>query len=118
MCVCVVGRGVWKRGTRSLPWPTAPYWWTTTPGIHTYHCWTGESETDSGRESACVCVVGRGGMEEGYQITAMANRTILVDNTWNNTHISCVGQVSQTEIDSGRESAFVCVSLCGGGREG
>ena len=31
----------------------------------------------------------------GYQITAMANRTILVDNnTWNNTHISLVGQVS------------------------
>lgn len=31
----------------------------------------------------------------GYQITAMANRTILVDNnTWNNTHISRVGQVS------------------------
>ena len=30
----------------------------------------------------------------GYQITAMANRTILVDNnTWNNTHISRVGQV-------------------------
>ena len=30
----------------------------------------------------------------GYQITAMANRTILVDNnTWNNTHISSVGQV-------------------------
>ena len=27
------------------------------------------------------------------QITAMANRTILVDNnTWNNTHISRVGQ--------------------------
>ena len=32
----------------------------------------------------------------GYQITAMANRTILVDNnTWNNTHISRVGQVRQ-----------------------
>lgn len=32
----------------------------------------------------------------GYQITAMANRTILVDNnTWNNTHISRVGQVSK-----------------------
>ena len=32
----------------------------------------------------------------GYQITAMANRTILVDNnTWNNTHISRVGQVTQ-----------------------
>ena len=30
----------------------------------------------------------------GYQITAMANRTIIVDNnTWNNTHISRVGQV-------------------------
>ncbi|ESO07295.1 hypothetical protein HELRODRAFT_98643 [Helobdella robusta] len=35
----------------------------------------------------------------GYQITAMANRTILVDNnTWNNTHISRVGQaMSSTE---------------------
>lgn len=32
----------------------------------------------------------------GYQITAMANRTILVDNnTWNNTHISRVGQVNR-----------------------
>jgi len=29
----------------------------------------------------------------GYQITAMANRTILVDNnTWNNTHIATVGK--------------------------
>ena len=29
----------------------------------------------------------------GYQLAAMANRTILVDNnTWNNTHISRVGQ--------------------------
>ena len=28
----------------------------------------------------------------GYQITAMANRTIIVDNnTWNNTHISRFG---------------------------
>ena len=34
----------------------------------------------------------------GYQITAMANRTILVDNnTWNNTHISRVGQVRQNK---------------------
>ena len=32
----------------------------------------------------------------GYQITAMANWTILVDNNaWNNTHISRVGQVSE-----------------------
>lgn len=30
----------------------------------------------------------------GYQITSMANRTVLVDNnTWNNTHISRVGYV-------------------------
>ena len=35
----------------------------------------------------------------GYQITAMANRTILVDNnTWNNTHISRVGQVCYTVV--------------------
>jgi dolichyl-diphosphooligosaccharide---protein glycosyltransferase len=38
----------------------------------------------------------------GYQITAMANRTILVDNnTWNNTHISRVGQaMSSSEEDA------------------
>jgi len=38
----------------------------------------------------------------GYQITAMANRTIIVDNnTWNNTHISRVGQaMSSTEEDA------------------
>jgi len=30
----------------------------------------------------------------GYQITAMANRTVLVDNnTWNNSHIALVGKV-------------------------
>lgn len=30
----------------------------------------------------------------GYQITAIANRSILVDNnTWNNTHIATVGMV-------------------------
>lgn len=35
----------------------------------------------------------------GYQITAMANRTILVDNnTWNNTHISRVGQVCLCDV--------------------
>lgn len=29
----------------------------------------------------------------GYQITGMANRTVLVDNnTWNNTHIATVGK--------------------------
>lgn len=36
----------------------------------------------------------------GYQITAMANRTILVDNnTWNNTHISRVGQVNLSLVN-------------------
>lgn len=39
----------------------------------------------------------------GYQITAMANRTILVDNnTWNNTHISRVGQA----MSSSEEEAY------------
>eukprot|EP00096_Caligus_rogercresseyi_P002177 TRINITY_DN1416_c0_g1_i1.p1 TRINITY_DN1416_c0_g1~~TRINITY_DN1416_c0_g1_i1.p1 ORF type:complete len:719 (+),score=215.11 TRINITY_DN1416_c0_g1_i1:112-2268(+) len=37
----------------------------------------------------------------GYQITAMANRTILVDNnTWNNTHISRVGQAMASTEDN------------------
>jgi len=48
--------------------------------------------------SICVCHQDAKVMswwDYGYQITAMANRTILVDNnTWNNTHISRVGQVS------------------------
>ncbi|UYV61149.1 STT3A [Cordylochernes scorpioides] len=36
----------------------------------------------------------------GYQITAMANRTIVVDNnTWNNTHISRVGQAMASTED-------------------
>ena len=38
----------------------------------------------------------------GYQITAMSNRTVLVDNnTWNNTHIATVGLVlASTEEDA------------------
>jgi len=38
----------------------------------------------------------------GYQIEAMANRTVLVDNnTWNNTHIATVGRaMSSTEEDA------------------
>jgi dolichyl-diphosphooligosaccharide--protein glycosyltransferase len=40
----------------------------------------------------------------GYQITAMANRTILVDNnTWNNTHISRVGQAMASTEDKSYE---------------
>lgn len=31
----------------------------------------------------------------GYQITAMGNRSVIVDNnTWNNTHIATVGERS------------------------
>ena len=38
----------------------------------------------------------------GYQLAAMANRTVLVDNnTWNNTHIATVGRaMSGTEEDA------------------
>ena len=38
----------------------------------------------------------------GYQITGMANRTVLVDNnTWNNTHIATVGRaMSRPEEES------------------
>lgn len=33
------------------------------------------------------------GRDYGYQLTAMGNRTVLVDNnTWNNTHIATVGR--------------------------
>merc|ERR1711991_514130 len=39
----------------------------------------------------------------GYQITAMANRTVLVDNnTWNNSHIAQVGNA----MASSEEDAF------------
>ena len=55
----------------------------------------------------------------GYQITAMANRTILVDNnTWNNTHISRVGQVSQIETVGERVPMCVCVCVWWGGGYG
>ncbi|XP_050308354.1 dolichyl-diphosphooligosaccharide--protein glycosyltransferase subunit STT3A [Anthonomus grandis grandis] len=40
----------------------------------------------------------------GYQITAMANRTVLVDNnTWNNTHISRVGQAMASSEEKALE---------------
>lgn len=46
----------------------------------------------------------------GYQITAMANRTILVDNnTWNNTHISRVGQVAILLYNSMHSSHMRCI---------
>ncbi len=36
----------------------------------------------------------------GYQITGMANRTVLVDNnTWNNTHIATVGKAMSCNED-------------------
>lgn len=40
----------------------------------------------------------------GYQITEMANRTVIVDNnTWNNTHISRVGQAMASSEDKAFE---------------
>jgi len=40
----------------------------------------------------------------GYQIAAMGNRTVLVDNnTWNNTHISQVGQAMSMDEDRAYE---------------
>ena len=36
----------------------------------------------------------------GYQITAMGNRTVIVDNnTWNNTHIATVGRAMSSYKD-------------------
>ena len=36
----------------------------------------------------------------GYQITAMGNRTVIVDNnTWNNTHIATVGRAMASYED-------------------
>lgn len=38
----------------------------------------------------------------GYQITGMANRTVLVDNnTWNNTHIATVGMALASSEEEG-----------------
>lgn len=38
----------------------------------------------------------------GYQITGMANRTVLVDNnTWNNTHIATVGKAFSSTEEEG-----------------
>ncbi|XP_011269958.1 hypothetical protein CAOG_08388, partial [Capsaspora owczarzaki ATCC 30864] len=40
----------------------------------------------------------------GYQITAMADRTVLVDNnTWNNTHIARVGKAMASDEDTAYE---------------
>jgi len=40
----------------------------------------------------------------GYQLAAMANRTVLVDNnTWNNSHIAQVGQAMSSEEDHAYE---------------
>ena len=42
----------------------------------------------------------------GYQITGMANRTVLVDNnTWNNTHIATVGRAFASSEKKGYEIA-------------
>jgi len=45
----------------------------------------------------------------GYQITGMANRTVLVDNnTWNNTHIATVGKAfASTEEEGWKIARFL-----------
>ncbi|KAL0481279.1 oligosaccharide transferase STT3 subunit [Acrasis kona] len=47
----------------------------------------------------------------GYQITAMANRTVMVDNnTWNNTHIATVGRaMASNEADAYKIMKFLDV---------
>ena len=43
--------------------------------------------------SAWACAQVASWWDYGYQTTAMANRTVIVDNnTWNNTHIATVGR--------------------------
>lgn len=59
-------------------------------------------------------------LRRGGQMSAMSNRTVLVDNnTWNNTHIATVGRA----LASSEEKAYpimevrvyLCLSLrCGG----
>lgn len=42
----------------------------------------------------------------GYQLTGMANRTVIVDNnTWNNTHIATVGRAMASPEDEAYEIA-------------
>ncbi|CAM0954522.1 unnamed protein product [Alopecurus aequalis] len=49
----------------------------------------------------------------GYQTTAMANRTVIVDNnTWNNTHIATVGLVGYPSDDINK---FLWMVRIGGG---
>lgn len=65
----------------------------------------------------CVCVCHR--WDYGYQITSMANRTVIVDNnTWNNTHIATVGRAMASNEDDAY--AIMQVRLCveGGERKG
>lgn len=56
----------------------------------------------------------------GYQTTAMANRTVIVDNnTWNNTHIATVGTAMSSpekaawEIFSSLDVKYVLVVFGG-----
>ncbi|KAL7239950.1 hypothetical protein ACSBR2_005752 [Camellia fascicularis] len=49
----------------------------------------------------------------GYQTTAMANHTVIVDNnTWNNTHIATVGLIGYPSDDINKFLWMVCI---GGG---
>jgi hypothetical protein len=51
----------------------------------------------------------------GYQTTAMANRTVIVDNnTWNNTHIATVGRGGRAAGVS--HLHVTCCASSGGGQ--
>ena len=64
---------------------------TLTPSLQAYY-WLRQNTAEDSKVMSW--------WDYGYQITAMANRTILVDNnTWNNTHISRVGQVGAVAME-------------------
>jgi len=51
---------------------------------HMYYAWLSHNTDENDKVASW--------WDYGYQTTAMANRTVIVDNnTWNNTHIATVG---------------------------
>jgi dolichyl-diphosphooligosaccharide---protein glycosyltransferase len=49
----------------------------------------------------------------GYQISGMANRTVLVDNnTWNNTHIATVGTAASPRMHARVSTRVLVMDVC------
>jgi len=64
------------------------------------------------QESALLsCGLYRCRWDYGYQTTAMANRTVIVDNnTWNTSHIATVGRaMSSSGKSRGRQRPQMCI---------